>query len=176
GWLSPRFGIAYRGERTIEQREPARREATQRLVTRFELDNGPLVYPGQLFEDRYREINQYRSFLEAAAPLWHEPGKYPAATYQALLAKIKAHVESRPPTPYREAIVHLRGRVEAAQKGQTPLAAVPDTGQRPVASVGQLAPDFVVNALTSKQPVRLQRLLGRPILLVFYTPTSRYAE
>src|SRR5207245_245601 len=41
---------------------------------------------------------------------------------------------------------------------------------------GRLAPDFVVNALTNKQPVRLQRLLGRPILLVFYSPTSRYAE
>ena len=33
-----------------------------------------------------------------------------------------------------------------------------------------------MNALTNKQPVRLQRLLGRPILLVFYSPTSRYAE
>jgi peroxiredoxin len=174
-WLSPRFGIAYRVERTIEQREPARREATQRMVTRFELEN-TLVYPGQLFEDRYREIRQYQSFVETAAPLWHEPGKYPAGAYEALLAKINAHVESRPPTPYREAIVHLRGRVEAVRSGHVPLATVPDAGPRPVAAVGQLAPDFVVNALTTKQPVRLQRLLGRPILLVFYSPSSRYAE
>jgi peroxiredoxin len=174
-WLSPRLGVAYRVERVIEHREPARREPTQRIVTRYELDSA-LVYPGQLFEDRYREITQYKSFAATAEPLCREPGKYNQKSFEALLAKINFHLENRPPTPYRDAVLYVRGRVQAARSGKAPSAPVAETVSRStVASVGRAAPDFIVSGLTSKQPVRLQRLLGRPVLLVFYSPTSRNA-
>src|SRR5262249_3718199 len=54
-WLSLKQGVAHRVERTIERREPAREESTQRSVTRYDLET-TLQYPGQLFEDRKREI------------------------------------------------------------------------------------------------------------------------
>jgi peroxiredoxin len=175
-WLSPRLGVAYRVERTVEHREPAHREPSQRIITRYELDN-PLVYPGQLFDDRYREIMQYKGFAATAGPLCREPGKYSPKAYEALLFKIDFHLENRPPTPYRVAIQHVRARVEAARTGKAPSAPAAEVNARPtVAVVGRAAPDFVVNGLTGKQPVRLQRLLGRPVLLVFYSPASRSAE
>src|SRR5262249_45006572 len=73
-WVSPNLGVAYKVERTLERREPAHREPSQRSVAQFELQ--PIIqYPGQLFEDRKREILQARSFAEAAAPLLPNPSR-----------------------------------------------------------------------------------------------------
>lgn len=173
-WLSP-AGIAYRVERTIEQREPARTEPTSRTVTRYDLDN-TLVYPGQLFEDRYREIVQAKGFTETAEPLLREPGKYGSKPFEALLTRMRYHVDSRAPTPYREAVVQLQRRVEFARTAPAPSVKVVEPPARgAVAGVGQPAPDFVVSGLLPQQPVHLHRLLGKPILLVFYNPTSETA-
>lgn len=175
-WMSPQLGVAVKVERTIEHREPARREPSQRITASYDLDNN-LVYPGELFEDRCREIAQFRAFFSTAEPLWREPAKYQQKSFEALLAKINYHLENRPPTPYRDAVLLVKRRVEAARNGQTPPVSLPEAASRPtVATVGQLAPDFVTTGLTNKQPVRLQRLLGRPILMVFYNPMSRTAE
>ncbi len=37
---------------------------------------------------------------------------------------------------------------------------------------GQRVPDFVVSSLTERESARLDRLLGRPILVVFYNPQT----
>jgi peroxiredoxin len=42
--------------------------------------------------------------------------------------------------------------------------------------LGQAAPDFVVPNLENKESVRLRRYFGKPILLVFYSPTSKFGE
>ncbi|MBV9122436.1 MAG: hypothetical protein JO112_03610, partial [Planctomycetes bacterium] len=73
-WVSARLGIASRVERTIEQREPARREATHRSVATLELQSS-LVYPAPLLEDCRQEILRAQSFAEAAEPLAREPGQ-----------------------------------------------------------------------------------------------------
>lgn len=67
-WVAPRSGIALKLERTIERREPARSEATHRLVVKYELESS-LQYPGQLYEDRRREIMQVISFADSVASL-----------------------------------------------------------------------------------------------------------
>lgn len=174
-WLAPRFCIAQRVERTLEQREPARTETTSRTITHYELDN-TLVYPNQLFEDRYREIVQARSFAETAEPLLREPGRLGPKPFEALLAKIAYHLDNRAATPYREAIVQLQRRLEYARTTPNQPVKVAENSTRSlVATVGQPAPDFVVPGLTGHPSVRLHRLLGKPILLVFYNPTSQTA-
>jgi peroxiredoxin len=172
-WLSPQLGIAVRVERTIEQREPLRAESTSRTVTRYELENTPIVYPNQLFEDRHREIMQARTFAAAAEPLLRDPGKFRSNTFEATLTRIHNHLNNHAPTPYREAVLQVERRLDAARsQPTTPVAVIEPTPRPTVAAVGQPAPDFVVPGLTTPQPVRLRSLLGKPVLLFFYSPTS----
>lgn len=176
-WMLPNLGIAYRVERVLERREPARRDPTQKLVTQYTLDN-QVIYPGQLFEDRRQEILQYRHLAQALQPLLREPERTGPKGFEPHLAKIVAHIESRPATPYREALRQLQRRVEAARRGEVTVEA-PIGEAAPVATVialGQKAPDFVVPDLVTHESARLRRFLGRPILLVFYSPTSKNAR
>lgn len=177
-WIAPRSGLAHRVERIIERREPGRKEATQRSVLRYELES-TLQYPGQLFLDRKREITQARAFAESAAPMLPAPSKF-VPQLDALLAKINHHLESQPPTPYREPILQTKRRVEAAKRGESPPVVLA-RGEEPrplitLATVGQAAPDFVAPDFTSKESARLRRWQGQPVLMLFYNPTSRTAE
>jgi peroxiredoxin len=176
-WMTPKLGVAFRVERTIERREPAHSEPSQRSVARYELES-TLQFPGSLFEDRRREILQARTFYEAALPLLSNPGKYPAKTFDALLGRIGNHLENQPPTPYRDAILQVRRRIEAGKRGETPpvLPAAEETAAPTVAVYGQHAPDFVATDLTTHKSERLSQHFGKPILLVFYSPTSLTAE
>src|SRR5262249_11487100 len=154
-------------------------EPSQRSIARYELDGPlPLQYPGSLFEDRRREILQAHAFHEAALPLLPSPGKYPAKTFDALLARISNHVENQPPTPYRDAILQVRRRVEAAKRGEPPpmLPTADDATPPTVATFGLRAPDFVATDLTTHKSEHLSQYFGKPILLVFYSPTSLTAE
>jgi peroxiredoxin len=173
-WLTPRLGVAYRVERMVERRDPARREATHRQVTRYELESS-LPYPGQLYEDRRREILQTRAFAEMAAPFLVEPAKHGPRPFETVLAKIAVHLENNPPTPYRLAVRQVQRRVEAGRRGESPpvLPAEEAPGRAVGADPGQQAPDFVAtNLLTAGQSLRLRSVQGRPVLLVFYNPAS----
>jgi peroxiredoxin len=176
-WVSPRQGVACRVERIIERRDPARQEPSTRLVLRYELESS-LQYPGQLIIDRRREIVQARAFAETAAPLLPAPARF-VPQLEALLTKINHHLETTPPTPYREAVLQVKRRVEAARRGETPPVVVVSE-QRPAvvasATVGQPAPDFVAPDFLSRESVRPRQWQGRPVLMVFYSPTSRTAE
>lgn len=179
-WLSSRLGIACRVERTILLRAPARQEPTQRSVARYELESS-LIYPRQLYEDRLREISVSRKLSEAAEPLLREPGRHGSRAWEALLAKIDLHLENQPPTPYREAVMQVKRRIDAARHGQAPTVHVPEHAPlSTVADLGQLAPDFMAPVLTCQgsvqESVRLHHLLGRPILLIFYNPASATAD
>jgi peroxiredoxin len=175
-WLNLRLGVAYRVERTVEHREPGRVEPTQRAVTRYELDN-PLQYPGKLYEDRRREILLVRSLQDGIAPYLPEPGKYGTAPFDKVLARIKDHEDVQPPTPYREALDHLRRRVEAARRGESPPGAVSESAFAPqVATIGRRAPDFTVPDFLTRQSTSLRNWMGRPVVMVFYSPTSDTAE
>jgi hypothetical protein len=174
-WVSPRLGVAYRVERIIDRREPAHNEPTLRSVSRYELESS-LQYPAQLFTDRRREIVQARSFAESAAPLLPAPAKH-VSQIEALLGKINHHLENQPPTPYREAVLQVKRRVEAARRGESPPAPPSDEiPVMPVAARGQAAPDFVAPDFTGRESARLRRWLGRPVLMAFYNPASHTAE
>jgi len=56
-----------------------------------------------------------------------------------------------------------------------PAAPLEDTTDS-IATVGQRAPDFVTTNLITKESVRLRRFLGRPVVMLFYSPNSSKAE
>jgi peroxiredoxin len=170
-WLAPRAGYAYRVERIIERRGPA-----QRSVLRYELESS-LQYPGQLYDDRRQEIVQASAFQEVAAPLLPVPAKT-GSQLEALHNKIAHHVENQPATPYREAVLLVKRRVEAARRGETPPAPPTESAAAAVASVanvGEGAPDFAAPDLIDGGSVGLRRFAGRPALFVFYHPASSTA-
>jgi hypothetical protein len=173
-WLAPRLGVAYKVERTIERREPAHRDPSQRSFVSYELQSS-MQYPGQLFEDRRREILQARHFAENAAPYLPNPTKQNPIVFDSMLTRIGHHVENQPATPYRPAILQVKRRVEAARRGESPPPPPPEEPVEPpeILTMGQLAPDFLTTNLLTKESVRLRHWLGRPILMAFYSPTSQ---
>jgi peroxiredoxin len=174
-WLLPRFGVAQKLERVIERRAPARQEVTQRSVLSYELETG-LQYPGQLGEDRRKEILAARKFAEDLAPYQSAPGRYPAQL-EGLATKIAHHLDNLPPTPYREAVLAVQRRAAAARRGESPPAPlIEDNDAAPaVIQVGRLAPDFVLGDFAGKETVRRRSWLGKPVLMVFYNPASATA-
>lgn len=172
-WIAPQLGVAQKVERVIEQRDPLRRDPTQRVVVQYELQS-PFRYRGPLFEDRKQEIAKVRKFQDDAALLLKQPAQN-RAQLDALLKKVSLHVESHAPTPYRKAVVHLASRIEHAKNGNAVGDPTIDDNPRPATAVGlgQRVPDFVVNQWTgNKQSARLARMLGRPVLVFFYVPTT----
>jgi peroxiredoxin len=170
-WLAPQTGVAYRVEREIKQRAPARSQPTYQSLARYELADR-VAYPGKLFEDRRYEIQQARRFFEEASPLLAQPSLY-ETQLEALLHKIAYHLKDHDVPPYTQAILQVQHRVEAARRGEViPSPAAPEHSPPAPATAGQRAPDFVATDLVSRQTVHLYRCLGRPILLVFYNPAT----
>jgi peroxiredoxin len=173
-WVVPGLGITNRVERIIECREPARRDITQRSMTSYNLES-QVVYPALLFEDRRREILQYCALAEAALPILREPEKSGPRSAESLQTKITQLIETSPATPYRGALLQLKRRVEAVSRGDTvPFDPSEEASPvAPLAALGQPAPDFLVSDMATRESLRLRRLLGRPIVLVFYAPSSK---
>jgi peroxiredoxin len=176
-WVAVGTGLTCRVERTIERREVAHTEPMQKLSVTYDLESR-LTYPGQLYEDRFREIAQARALSEAAAPYlrqWTAQGERPL---QAVLSKISYHLDNQPETPYRQELLQLRRRIDAARRGETVTAreAALKDAATPRAATGQPAPDFIVSNLLGGESLHLRRLLGKPIVLVFYSPASPHAH
>ena len=153
-WLAPGMGVASRVERVVERREAGRRDPTYKGVLRYNLEES-MQYTGRLYEERRREITQARAFADAAAPLLATPAKF-GPQLAALMNRIAYHLDHQPQTPYREAVLQVKRRVEAAQRGETPpapaTADVPDAPP-PVAAVGAEAPDFLAPDLVDGRHV-----------------------
>lgn len=173
-WLSPQLGLAARLEREILQREPAQREATQRSRLRLDLDSS-FQLSGPAGDSRRQEVSQVLAFRDSLVPLLTQPARY-GPHLAALKRRIEQYVESQAETPYRPAILQVKRRVEAAQRGETPPEPVNDI--RPVATgaaVGQRAPDFIATNFSSGGSEQLRRWIGKPVVLVFYHPASQTA-
>jgi hypothetical protein len=174
-WVAVGTGLTCRVERTIERREVAHTEPMQRLSLSYDLESR-LTYPGQLYEDRFREIAQARALSEAAAPYlrqWTAAGERPL---QTILSKIAYQLDNQPETPYRQELLQLRRRIDAARRGETVAAGEAAEATPPRATTGQPAPDFIVTNLMGGESLHLRRLLGKPIVLVFYSPRSPHAH
>ena len=173
-WVVPGLGITCRVDRVIERREPARRDTTQRSMLSYSLES-QVVYPPPLYEDRRREIMQYCTLAVAAEPILHEPEKCGRRPIEGIQSRIAYHIDNHPGTPYREAIFQLKRRLDAVGRGDTvPFDSAEEASPvSPVAALGQPAPDFLVSDLITRESLRLRRLLGQPVLMVFYSPASK---
>lgn len=176
-WVAPRTGIVYRMERIIERREPGRREAQDRTITRCELESN-LQYPGQLCEDRRREIALASSQAASLQSLLPRSGSVGPKPFESILARIQYHIEHEPPTPYRAALAPLQQLAEAGKRNDPPLVTAQAEGTPliQVARTGSVAPDFLATDLVTSQTVRLKSLEGKPVLLIFFSPTSPTLE
>lgn len=171
-WVAPSLGIAYRVERTVERREPARRDPSFRSTVKYEIESR-LRYPGKLYDDRCDEIRKGLKFQDEALPLLAQPGNS-RPQIDVLLKRIAYYLENSPPTPYRKGVLHVRARLEQALRGEI-SAVAPAEEQEPLIPVirtGERAPDFLVTNLLDGKSVRLHRNLGRPLLIAFFNPRS----
>ncbi|MGH7174472.1 MAG: peroxiredoxin family protein [Gemmataceae bacterium] len=181
-WLAPHLGLAYRLEREILQREPAHREATQRSVLRIEMESA-FQLSGQGAGSRRQEVKQALAFRDSLTPLLAQPARC-GPHLAALLHKIEQHLADQPESPYRPAVLQVKRRVEAAQRGEKPPEPIREIPRIATgAAIGQRAPDFIVTNFTDGGSTQLRRWIGKPIVLVFYHPTStasptvlRYAQ
>jgi peroxiredoxin len=177
-WLSPQQGIACKVKRVLERREAAREAPTYRAVVEYERDS-QVSYPGRMFDACCREVEQAVKFQREAEPLLRQPALY-RSQIDNLLRRIAFHLQ-QPPTvgPYRKAVVQVQKRVEAARRGEVAPDPGPDADPGPVitrAVPGQRVPDFVVTELVNHQTVQLYRQLGRPVVLLFYNPSSEMGK
>jgi peroxiredoxin len=172
-WIHPQLGVAQRVERVIERRDPARRDPTYRSKVQYDLES-QLRYPGRLYDDRKQEILNAKRLHEDAVVLLRQPAQH-RPQLESLLKKVTLHLDNQAPTPYRKAVFHLASRLDSARRGETPPELVPQEYVEPVVAavgLGQRVPDFVVSEVTGKTSTRLARLLGRPVLVVFYNPAT----
>ncbi len=177
-WFAPQLGgIAYRVERLVERRDPARERPTYRCETHYELISSPLRYSNSLFEDRQLEIVQARKFQDDAAPFFIQPAEY-RVPIEALRKKVAKHLEQPQATPYRKATLHLATRLEGAIVGGS--AAPESVGEpRPIQAavgVGQKVPDLLLADLVQQSSLRLSKLHGKPILIVYLNPDTEIGE
>jgi peroxiredoxin len=171
-WVSPQQGVACKVVRVLERRGAARLGTTYRAVVEYERD-GQMSYPGKLFEDCAREVEQAVKFQNEAEPLLRQPALY-GPQIDALLRRIGLHLQ-QPMTvgPYRKAVLQVQRRIEAARRGEiTPEAAAEEGPVIHRATPGQRVPDFIVPDLVNHQTVDLYRQLGKPVVLLFYNPTT----
>jgi peroxiredoxin len=173
-WLRAQQAVVQRVERTVEQRAPGRGEPGQRSVTAYELD-GVHAYPGRLDSDRRNEITRAGQFGQTLTTLLARPDASPRGL-AALQTRIEHHLQNQPATPYRDAILWVQRRAEAGPEAEVIPVARPAPVAPAVATLGQPAPDFVAADLTTREPVRLGRWQGRPVVLLFYRPDSDHAE
>jgi peroxiredoxin len=173
-WVNPQIGLAYRVERVVELREPAHETPTRKLKVTYELVSR-VSYPerGNLFSDRRQEIVKTLTYLDEAKPYLRQP-VLNRKQLEVILKKIELHIKNQAPNPpYRQALLQAQRRLQGALNGDAPVESVeatPATAQP--AAVGQRAPDFLVTDLISKQSLRLYKIIGRPVLMVFYNPAT----
>src|SRR5262249_45506963 len=68
-------------------------------------------------------------------------------------------------------------RAEAARRGESlPVLSPEKDTPTTVATPGRQAPDFLTTDLLNKEQARLKKWIGRPIVLVFYSPASDSAR
>src|SRR5207248_7214218 len=84
----------------------------------------------------------------------------------------KSPSDTQPGTPYREAVLAVRRRLEAARRGDIAPAVIPPAAvpQPPAPGIGRPAPDFAAGGF------RLSEHRGSPVVLVFFKPGSETAD
>lgn len=175
-WIAAQHGWITRVERTIEKREPQTGDVSFR--SKLALDHvGRMTYPGRLGEDRRQEISAALTFIAEYDQLIADASRAQPEAFDRLLRQIDQHITNNftgDTLPYREPILWIKSKTEAAKRGQIPPAALPPETAQPVTGLkmNRLAPDVTIRDLTHNESIRLGKLRGRPVVLLYYQPGS----
>lgn len=173
-WASTRDGTARRVQRSILRRDGVSPLPTTRIELSYDLTGRDRAIGGRY--DRYRgeiELAYVRAAeLNQLAPDAARLGPRP---FVARLEQVDKYLrDTEPGTPYREAVLSVRRRLDAARRGDALPVVVPAAApavRPPVApEPGQPAPDCTAGEF------RLSRHRGSPVVLVFYKPGSETAS
>jgi len=170
-WLKLKGGYAVRIERRWNNRDEDG-EIGHRSVMVMELETyNPATLPPSEDLARRTEIQHTQRFADEFDALMQSPGNRHG--YDPLLAQIQTHLKNRAPTTYREALLTLRRNVEAARNGErAPDLAVMGNREPSPADAGELAPEMLLADTITGETVRLSRLSGQPVVLIFFKPNS----
>lgn len=173
-WVSAQYGWNSRIERFIEKRDPQTGETGFRSKLQLE-QIGRLTYPGRLGEDRREEITAAIHFIAEFDKLVTDMTGGGSEPFDRLLRQIEHHTSTHfmgDTLPYREPIMWIKRKAEAAKSGQiAPAALPPETVEVPARlTMDRAAPDVTTIDLTNNESVRLSKLRGKPVLLIYYQP------
>lgn len=173
----PAYGFAARLERVIEKRDPEAEELSFRSVLKLE-QQGRIVYPGRLYEERREEGLHAAAFTAMLDRALATGGRQGAQPFEAVAGRVRRYLfdhGTNDAVPFREAIVAVRKRAEAAAKGDLPPAPPPEDAPPPPADplgLGQPIPDVSAPGIAGPGSVRLSGLKGKPVLLAYFQPTA----
>jgi len=178
--VSAKHGYSARIERTIEKRDSQSSELAFQSKLVYDL-NGSLPYPHRLGEERREEIAAAAQFTAEFERLLPDAGRIGERPFELLVQRIDQHVSSHVASeavPYRQAIMVVRRKAEAARRGDIPPAPPPpETNDKSLVIMGTPAPDLILTDLTNSKPVSLSSLRGLPVVVLWYQPSSdRTAE
>lgn len=174
--LSRDTGVACKVDRVIESKDPNSPDVTFRTELKYE-QNQRSRLTGEGFRERYEEIRQIiytQLSLDQLAPLiGREPKRFEGLVNT--INTYEANYRDREELPYREVLAKLKLRAEDARRGLTPpdprrnrFKDLTRTGIR----VNEAAPDFLAKQLDSAETIRLKRLRGKPVVLMYVQPDS----
>jgi hypothetical protein len=173
-WASTQDGSARRVHRVVRHRDGLGTDDAIRVETRYELRTQARLL-GPTFA-RYRtEVEAAYAPGAEAEPLLREAVRLGPQPFAVRLARLDEFLtDTAPGTPYREAALTVRRRLDAARRGVALPAPVllPAAGVAPAprAEVGRPAPDFRAGEF------RLSAARGTPAVLVFFMPGQVTAE
>ncbi len=143
--VSAKHGYTARLERTIEKRDSQSSELAFRSRLVCEL-HGSLPYPNRLGQERRDEIAAAAQFTAEFEKLLPDAGRIGEQPFELLLKRIDQHISSHAASeavPYRQALMVVRRKVEAAKRGDIPPAPPPpETHEKSVVGMGTPVPDL----------------------------------
>jgi len=172
-WVSTQDDTARRVHRLIRRRDGIAPAPAVVVEVKYELKERARL--------RDRTYARYRQEIEAAYaaaadldPLAKDAARLGPQPFAVRLAKLDAHLAGEPGTPYREAVLAVRRRLDAARRGEVGRPAAPVTAPAVVSRAdivaGAAAPDFRAGAF------RLADVRGKPAVLVFFMPGTETAD
>jgi len=173
-WTSTQDGSARRVHRVVRHRDGLGTNDAVRVETKYELRTQTRLL-GPTYA-RYRtEVEAAYAAGAEAEPLLREAVRLGPQPFAVRLARLDEFLaDTAPGTPYREAALTVRRRLDAARRGEAlPTAAIaPAAGTAPAprAEVGRPAPDFRAGEF------RLSAARGKAAVLVFFMPGQETAE
>jgi peroxiredoxin len=178
--IVPAKGFAARFERIIEKRDPEAEELSFRSVLTLE-QQGQMVYPGRLYQERREEAVHAAAFTAMLDRLLAAGGRAGSKSFEALAKRVSTYMSdhgANDTVPYREAVAAVRKRAESAAKGNLPPTPPPETTvtKTDPLTIGQSIPDIVASSVTSTGAAKLNALKGKPVLLAYFQPSTSSAR